>query len=329
MQNKKAAIKKSVIFSFIALFIYGVWWLFSPLASEYLRMKTTKAMTGRVYHLKDVYRARIEKITYVNGYFIMFMTKPKLFTTLQRYIYISVDGINWQEVYRPNINVEKYSGVHSSDGFPIKFNNKCFMYSNYLGSQISANCQTKWQYTSSIWPKNMWKVTMKGSENNYTQPLKYKNKLVYVFKKDQGFFTSQLIVGHEILYSTDDGINWSKLDVSESVINGLVVQNGLEIAKLIEEINYKGTAPIAYNLPQFPSYNLEAYRVLSEINSSMFLKLNLSKRLTAYGNETYIGLVTMKNKDDYHFFISKDGKSYQLIKVPFNITNFFVDIFFN
>jgi hypothetical protein len=35
MQNKKAAIKKSVIFSFIALFIYGVWWLFSPLASEY------------------------------------------------------------------------------------------------------------------------------------------------------------------------------------------------------------------------------------------------------------------------------------------------------
>ena len=81
MQNKRNVIKKSVIFSLIALFIYGVWWLFSPLASEYLQMKTTKAMTGRIYHLNDVYRPFIEKITYIDGHFIMFMTKPLLFKT--------------------------------------------------------------------------------------------------------------------------------------------------------------------------------------------------------------------------------------------------------
>jgi hypothetical protein len=330
MQNKRNVIKKSVIFSLIALFIYGVWWLFSPLASEYLQMKTTKAMTGRIYHLNDVYRPFIEKITYIDGHFIMFMTKPLLFKTGYQYIYISSDGINWQEVYRSEIGgMGTGTGGNKSHVIPIEFNHKCFMYGWISGGTVSDNCSTSWVKFKANWPNEVWenKIYMRGV-NEYTQPLVYQNTLVQVFKKNRDITTNQLIIGYELLYATDDGVNWHKLGVSESVIKDLVVQNNLKIVRLTEEINYQGTTPIAYNLPQFPHDNLEAYRVLSKINANASLKLNLSENLASYGNKTYIGLVTIKNKDDYHFLISKDGESYQLIKVPSSITNFFADIFF-
>lgn len=331
MQNKKAVIEKSVIFILIALLIYGVWWLFSPLASEYLQMKTTKAMTGRIYSLKDVYRPFIEKITYVNGHFIMFMTKPVLFKAGYQYIYTSSDGVNWQEVYRSEKGGRGTGeGWNKSHAIPMEFGHQCFMYTWILGGEVSDNCTTSWIKFKSNWPNEVWKnkIYMRSS-NQYTQPLRYKNKLVQVFKKNKDITTLQLVIGYEILYITDDGINWHKLDVDKNVIKDLISENSLTVADLTEEVNYQGLKPVAYNLPQFPYGNIKAYNVLSKISTDANLHFNLKKELSSSGDGIYIGVITIKDKADYYFLTSTDSKSYKLIQVPFNVTNFMVDIFFN
>ncbi len=99
---------------------------------------------------------------------------------------------------------------------------------------------------------------------------------------------------------------------------------------MVEDIDYPKNMmpPTAYDLPQFPQNNLKAYQVLSAINGIYHLDLDLKEELSAYGNGVYISIVTIKNKNDYHLLISKDGISYKLIKMSNNVTGFLTDVFF-
>ena len=330
--KSKLITKKNLKISLVLLIMYGVWWLFFPLCKTYVNMKSHNIMTGDVYGLNDVYHPYISKITFVNGHFILFMTKPSLFEAGYRYVYFSNNGFNWEAVEKSNRGGGVVSnGENRVHDIPFEFKRKCFIYTNYIGGSYSNNCLSTWQYFGLVWPTNTWNVHMVRSSNDYTQPLKYKDKLIFVFKNNPSFFTSQLIPNHATLYATDDGINWYELRSSESVIQDLILENNLQKAPLTEDIRYDKNImpPIAYDLPQFPQNNIKAYQVLSKINQSHHLGLELKEELSASGNGVYISIVTIKNKNDYHLLISRDGFNYQLIKMPENVTGFLMDMFFN
>jgi hypothetical protein len=336
MQNKRNVIKKSVIFSLIALFIYGVWWLFSPLASEYLRMKTTKAMTGRVYHLKDVYYFDVKTVVFVDGNFLLFVGKPYLFKPLYGYAFISKDGETWIEVPKSKTGAifkQKSVGLWTpNNSVPMEFNQKCFIFGDKDHGKYSEDCKTSWVDFYTVWENsyeesretNYW-----GTSSFYTQPLHYNNKLVFVFKSTKNILTTQLIPDYAVLYATDNGIYWHKIDVTESVIHDLIIENDLKLSPLKESIEYAPSSiHLAYDLPKYPLSNLNAYNVLNNINQKHHLGLTLDPARSAYGNGVYFAAATKANMYDNYFITSRDGESYQLVKPPKEVTNFAASMFF-
>jgi len=263
------------------------------------------------------------------------MTKPWLFDAGYKYIYISNNGVNW-EVTEKSIRGggrvgQGWNRVHN---IPFEFDGKCFINEGLLGTYISYDCKSNWSYYKFI-VSDGYEVThiynFLDNQGNYYQPLRYKRQLVQVYKNNEDDIrTSQLIPGYAILYATKDGINWYKLQSSESVIQGLIQENNLQKAPLIEDINYPANRmpPAAYDLPQFPQNNIKAYQVLSALNESHHLGLELKEELSAHGNGIYISIVTIKGKNDYHLLASKDGVNYQLIEMPRNVTSFLTDVFF-
>ena len=326
---------KGLITVSILLIIYGLWWLFGPLCKTYINMKSHNIMTEDTYELNEVYHPYIEKITFVDGHFILFMTKPWLFDAGYKYIYISNNGVNW-EVTEKSIRGggrvgQGWNRVHD---IPFEFDGKCFIDIALLGAQVSYNCKSNWSYYKFI-VSDGYEVThiynFLDNQGNYYQPLRYKRQLVQVYKNNEDDIrTSQLIPGYAILYATKDGINWYKLQSSESVIQGLIQENNLQKAPLIEDIDYPANRmpPAAYDLPQFPQNNIKAYQVLSALNESHHLGLELKEELSAYGNGVYISVVPIRDKNDYHLFVSKDGVNYQLVKMPRNVVGFLTDVFF-
>jgi len=310
----------------LVLVICGLSYILFPLVDEVIKIKMTKIMINESYTLKDRYRPNIKKMTFVDGHFIMFITKPLLFKPGQAYIYTSANGTSWEK--QKNI-FEKRSYSWGS-GFPLEYKNKCLSYSSFTGGVLSLNCKDKWQQFNTKLPNKIWinSQYMRDGNYEYNIPLTYKDKLVFVFKRDKNIKTSQLIVNHELLYKTNDGINWDELNLNESELQYFIKENYLQQAPLTESISYSGNVPIAYNLPEFPQNNIKAYQVLLAINNFYHLDLDLQGELTAFGNDSYIGVFTKKNTYDYYMIISKDKVTYQIIRLPTNVTGFLTDIFF-
>lgn len=283
MQNKKAVIKKSVIFSLTALLVYGVWWLFSPLLNVKSKIFWYKVNIGEEKTYSDYYYAEIGGITYIKDKFYVLLNKPYLLEVGRGYVYSSFDLRIWsEEAAQHGIPSASFS-LYDNDRYHIDSNG----------------------YT--IWKSNNSNIS------NYSLPREINNNCyIVVF---QSGFISPNCDGTWKSYDFLTDIEKNLVSKSESITADNTLLTDGKICKLYQQgILKEKLLESIYCAPKLSLANINAYHVLYKIVQTNKLDIILDGSHTAYGGGKYVG-VFYKNKQ-YYFIISTDGIHYEIKPAP-------------
>ena len=333
-------IKKRIKFTMILLIFSFLCYVFVPLGWYYFMTALFSQMNNGTEResIQQHFYTKIAGLTYVNGNFLLFMTKPYMFQNEYGYIYVSNNSQKWTEAAKFGWLLHFGSGPSIENdqvNFPMALGQSCYSYGNNL---FSSNCKDNWQIETveffeqlKVWGSH--KFIKELHEPTCYNPLKYKSSIVKVYSiqppRINGYEvkdTTQLIPDYARLYQTFDGKHWHELVATREVINDLVLENNLQPNKLLDRYNnyrfpdldFDKIIPVAYDIPCFPDNNLKAYEQLVKIIESNKLKIKLDKGLTAYGNGIYLGI--FKNQQNHYSVISSvNGKDYTVSDIPNNI----------
>mgnify|MGYP003466305270 CR=1 FL=1 len=322
----------------VVALVCGLGYVFLPLANVYLESKIQKLMVdGQDHPISEYYYNKIAGVTFINGNFLLFMTKPYMFHPGYGYIYSSSDAKEWVQRARFNF---RFLGDRKTFNFPYSIGQKCFIYSG-IGDNIlmSTNCKDNWHDLSVTAPpiKVMYYSSQIDDKLLHCYNLiKHKGSLITVFSNQPPklsnydvFITSQIVPNYAVLFQTYDGVNWYRLATTKKLIQELVTENKLESYVLVDRflrnpdkfpvVDFNKLIPYAYNLPCYPEDNLKAYNVLNKIVESNNLNIYLSPTLTTYGAGVYIGVFMDYSK--YSVIKSEDGIHYSISSLAAQVTN--------